>query len=60
VGDTVNTCSRLEGLAPAGGILIGGETYGRLPVGAVVERGPGLRMKGKGDAVDAYLLLAIP
>ena len=45
VGDTVNTGSRLEGLAPAGGILVGAETYGRLPAGAVVERRPGLRMK---------------
>jgi adenylate cyclase len=60
VGDTVNTGARLEGLAPSGGVLIGAETYGRLPAGAVVERWSELRMKGKDDAVDAYLLLALP
>jgi class 3 adenylate cyclase len=60
VGDTVNIGARLEGLAPSGGVLIGAETYGRLPAGAVVERWSELRMKGKDDPVDAYLLLALP
>jgi adenylate cyclase len=27
VGDTINTGSRLEGVAPVGGVLIGAETY---------------------------------
>jgi adenylate cyclase len=60
VGDTVNTGSRLESLAPEGGVLIGAETYEQLPAGAVVEARSGLRVKGKEDAVDAYLLLALP
>jgi adenylate cyclase len=60
VGDAVNTGSRLENLAPAGGVLIGAETYERLPAGAVVEERTGLRMKGKGDAIDAYVLHALP
>ena len=60
VGDTINTGSRLESLAPAGGVLIGAETYGRLPDGAVVEEKTGLRIKGKGDVVQAYVLLALP
>jgi adenylate cyclase len=60
VGDTVNTGSRLESLAPAGGVLIGAETYEQLPASAVVEARAGLRIKGKDDAVDAYVLLAIP
>ncbi len=60
VGDTINTGSRLESLAPAGGVLIGAETYGRLPDGAVVEAKTGLRIKGKADAVQAYVLLALP
>ena len=50
VGDTVNTGARLESLAPAGGVLIGAETYEQLPDGAVVEKRTGLRIKGKGDA----------
>jgi adenylate cyclase len=60
VGDTVNTGSRLEALAPAGGVLIGAETYDRLPDGSVVEQRAGLRVKGKDDAVDAFVLLALP
>jgi adenylate cyclase len=60
VGDTVNTGSRLESLAPAGGVLIGSETYDRLPDGAVVEERTGLRIKGKAGPLDAYVLLALP
>jgi adenylate cyclase len=60
VGDTVNTGSRLENLAPAGGVLIGAETYGQLPAGTVVEAKTGLRIKGKDEAVNAYVLLALP
>jgi class 3 adenylate cyclase len=60
VGDTVNTGARLESLAPAGGVLIGAETYRELPDGTVVEKRAGLRMKGKDGAIDAYLLLALP
>jgi adenylate cyclase len=60
VGDTVNTGARLESLAPAGGVLIGAETYGQLPDGAVVERRSGLRAKGKQDALEAYVLFALP
>ena len=56
VGDTVNTGSRLEGQAPVGQVLIGAETYHRLPPSAVVEHVPGLRVKGKDTAVDAYVL----
>lgn len=60
VGDTVNTGARLESLAPAGGVLIGAETYDQLPDGAVVEHRTGLRVKGKEDALEAYLLFALP
>ena len=60
VGDTVNTGARLESLAPVGGVLIGPETYGQLPAGAVVEEWTGLRLKGKDDVVDAYVLHALP
>jgi class 3 adenylate cyclase len=60
VGDTINTGSRLESLAPAGGVLIGAETYGQLPDGAVVEAKTGLQIKGKKDVVHAYVLLALP
>ena len=60
LGDTVNTGARLERLAPVGGVLIGPETYTQLPGGAVVEEWAGLRIRGKDDAVDAYVLHALP
>jgi adenylate cyclase len=60
VGDTINTGSRLEGLAPAGGVLVGADTYARLPDGAIVEAQGGLQVRGKDDAVGAYVLLAVP
>jgi adenylate cyclase len=60
VGDTINMGARLEGLAPVGGVLIGAETYEQLPDGALVEERAGLRVKGKDDAVDAYVLHACP
>ena len=60
VGDTVNTGARLEGAAPVGGVLIGAETFRRLPAGADVEAMPGLHVKGKQEPVDAYVLLAMP
>ena len=60
VGDTVNTGARLESLAPVGGVLIGVDTYERLPEGAVVEERVGLRVKGKDDSVDAFVLHELP
>jgi adenylate cyclase len=60
VGDTVNTASRLESEAPEGGVLIGAETRRALPPGTIVEAVPGLRVKGKQEPVDAYLLRALP
>ena len=41
-------------------MLIGAETRRALPEGSVVEAVPGLRVKGKQEAVDAYLLRALP
>ncbi|HEY6150419.1 MAG TPA: adenylate/guanylate cyclase domain-containing protein [Gaiellaceae bacterium] len=60
VGDTINMGARLEGLAPVGGVLIGTETYEQLPDGAVVEARSGLQVKGKDEAVDAYVLHTCP
>jgi class 3 adenylate cyclase len=56
LGDTVNLGARLEGQAPAGGVLIGAGTFDRLPPGAVAERVPELRVKGKAEPVVAYVL----
>jgi len=60
VGDTVNTGARLESLAPAGGVMIGASTHAQLPDDALVEARTGLRLRGKDDLVDAYVLVALP
>jgi class 3 adenylate cyclase len=60
VGDTINVGSRLEEQAPIGGVLIGAETYRRLPPNAQVEARPGLMLKGKETPVDAYVLTSVP
>ncbi|HET7808045.1 MAG TPA: adenylate/guanylate cyclase domain-containing protein [Gaiellaceae bacterium] len=56
IGDTVNLAARLESAAPVGGVVIGAETAAALPPGAVLERLAPLRVKGKEEAVEAYLL----
>ena len=56
VGDTVNLASRLESEAPVGEVVLGAETVRRLPPGTVVERMPELRVKGKSEPVEAYVL----
>jgi class 3 adenylate cyclase len=58
-GDAVNTGARLESQAPAGGVLIGAETRRRLPGAARVEPMGALRVKGKDDAVEAFVLLGL-
>ena len=41
-------------------VLIGAETYRRLPVGTIATPMPGLNVKGKDDSVDAYIMHALP
>ena len=60
VGDAINVGSRLEAEAPVGGVLIGADTYRRLPPLADVEPRPGMVVKGKHERVDAYVLNAMP
>jgi adenylate cyclase len=59
VGDTVNLAARLQSEAPVGAVVLGAETVRRLPPGAVVERLPDLRVKGKAEPVEAYVLRAL-
>jgi class 3 adenylate cyclase len=55
VGDTVNVAARLEGRAPAGGVVIGGATL-RAVEGLRVTGLGRLEVKGKGQPVEAYRL----
>ena len=60
IGDTINIGSRLEGQAPVGSVLIGAETYRRLPDGTVVEPMIALELKGKNCPINAYVLRSLP
>ena len=57
MGDTVNLASRLESAASPGSILVSGEIMKRIR--GQFELGPAqsLKVKGKEEAVDAYVLL---
>jgi class 3 adenylate cyclase len=56
IGDTVNTASRIEGRAPAGGVAIGPGTKALLPEAVTAPLGD-LELKGKRAPVEAHLLL---
>jgi class 3 adenylate cyclase len=60
VGDTVNLAARLESEAPVGEVVVGAETARRLPPGTTVRRLPELRLKGKAEPVEAYVLRTLP
>ena len=58
IGDAVNVAARLESQAPVGGIAIGAETMRRLEAPRV-ERLGGLRVKGRREPVEAYVLVEL-
>jgi adenylate cyclase len=58
IGDTVNTASRIEARAPAGGVAIGPETRTRLPDAVVASLGP-MVLKGKSAPVEVFLLIGL-
>jgi class 3 adenylate cyclase len=59
IGDTVNTASRIEGKAPAGGVAISAATRDAVPEAVTAPLGA-LDLKGKTEPVETYLLLALP
>lgn len=59
IGDTTNVAARLQGAAPAGGILMGARTYELLGPDARVRAVPALELKGKTEPVAAYVLEAV-
>jgi class 3 adenylate cyclase len=58
IGDTVNTASRIEGKAPAGGVAVGPGTKARIPQARTAPLGP-LELKGKAEPVEAHLLISL-
>jgi class 3 adenylate cyclase len=59
VGDTVNLGSRIEGLAPAGGVAISAETARGL-WGATTEPLGTVAVKGRTEPVEVLLLVRLP
>jgi adenylate cyclase len=60
LGDAVNLASRLEGKAQPGQVVVGAATYLALPDGTTAEPLGGVRVKGKEEAVEAYVVVALP
>ena len=59
IGDTVNLGSRIEGLAPAGGVAISAETARGL-WGATTESLGTVTVKGREEPVEVLLLVSLP
>jgi adenylate cyclase len=55
IGDAVNLAARLEAQAPQGRVVIGATTLRAVP-GLRVQALEALRVKGRREAVDAYLV----
>ena len=57
-GDVVNTASRLQGLAPVNGVLVGEETYRATKSIVEYEAVEAVSLKGKSSPVPAWLALS--
>ncbi|GAB4119144.1 MAG: hypothetical protein OHK0050_26810 [Roseiflexaceae bacterium] len=57
MGDSVNLASRIEHAAPSGGILISHNTFRHVRGVFEVVTQPMLRVKGKAEAIQTYLVL---
>jgi len=58
IGDAVNVASRIEGQAPVGRVAVTADTLAMLP-GATTEPLGALALKGKGEPVEAFVLVTL-
>lgn len=56
IGDTVNVAARLEGLAEAGEVVIGGACKAALGGRAMTRPLGHVQVKGRGEAIEAFVL----
>jgi predicted ATPase/class 3 adenylate cyclase len=56
-GDTVNLASRLQSSAPVGGVLVSNDTWRHIQGLFDVQRLPPFEVKGRPEAVQAYIIL---
>jgi class 3 adenylate cyclase/GAF domain-containing protein len=56
IGDTVNLSARLEGTAPPGGVVLGAGTAALVRDAVCLERHGVVKVKGRAEPVEAYLL----
>jgi class 3 adenylate cyclase len=59
IGDTVNVAARLESSAPAGAVVISASTRTLVAADARLDRLGAIRVKGKAEPVEAYVLRGI-
>jgi len=57
IGDAVNLTSRLQSIAPSGGILISQDTYRHVRGSFEVQTLDPVQIKGKQEPIQAYLVL---
>jgi adenylate cyclase len=58
IGDAVNVASRIEGQAPVGRVAVTADTLALLPGATTEPLGP-LELKGKGEPVEAFVLVSL-
>ena len=59
-GDAVNVAARLEAKARAGEVVVGSDTFSRLPDGTDAEALGELEVKGRERRVEAFVVRALP
>jgi class 3 adenylate cyclase/tetratricopeptide (TPR) repeat protein len=57
-GDVVNTASRMQSVAPPGGVLVCGTTYALTKTGIRYEEQPPVTLRGRSSQTEVWLALA--